>query len=213
MDALDHADLAGTQLGFAGQLSTAELRGRLPRRAVFAPFVGDVRGAVALALQLRLLDLLAGGQDVALAQRQHAALEVGHAATAQVLLDHPQVHVFHALEAGVLYGVEGQAMLLADAEAVVAVDQYVAPQDQRVTTALGQDAALQRVMFVRGQRVDIGLQFFFDDDIHGHGNEQERNRPLYPLAAAGPGSGRGPDHLAQRAGDLVDLRLVHDQRR
>ncbi len=69
-------------------------------------------------------------------------------------------------------------MLLADAETVVAVDQYVAPQDQRVTTAFGQDAALQRVMFVRGERVDVGLEFFFDDDIHGHGNEQERNRPL-----------------------------------
>ncbi|KAG0922897.1 hypothetical protein G6F31_019727 [Rhizopus arrhizus] len=66
-------------------------------------------------------------------------------------------------------------------------------------------------MFVRSQRVDVGLEFFFDDDIHGHGSEQERNRPLYLLATAGPDSGSGPDHLAEDAGDLVDLRLVHDQ--
>jgi hypothetical protein len=38
------------------------------------------------------------GDDLALAQRQHAALEVGDAAAAQVLVDHPQVHVVHALE-------------------------------------------------------------------------------------------------------------------
>ena len=186
VDALDHADLTGAQLGFARQLGAADLRCRFPRRTVFTGLIGDVGGAIALALQLRLLDLLAGGQDVALAQRQHAALEVGHAAAAQMLFDHPQVHVFHALEAGVLHGIEGQAMLLADAETVMAIDQYIPPQHQRIAAAFGQDAALQRVMFVRGQRVDVGLEFFFDDDIHGHGSEQERNRPLYPLATIGP---------------------------
>ncbi|KAG0731787.1 hypothetical protein G6F23_014962 [Rhizopus arrhizus] len=93
-------------------------------------------------------------QDVALAQRQHAALEVRNAAAAQVLFDHPQVHVFHALEAGVLHGVERQAVLLADAEAVVAVDQHIAPQHQRIAAAFGQQAALQRFVLGFGRSED-----------------------------------------------------------
>ncbi len=67
-------------------------------------------------------------------------------------------------------------MLLADAEAVVAVHQHVAPQHQRVAAALGQDAALQRVMLVGRERVDIGLEFGQDDDgfgIHGVSNKRK----------------------------------------
>jgi hypothetical protein len=48
----------------------------------------------------------------------------------------------------VLHGVEGQAVLLADAVAVVAVHQQIAPQHQRVAAAFGQDAALQRFVLV-----------------------------------------------------------------
>ncbi len=109
---------------------------------------------------------MALGQDVALAQRQHATLEVGDAAAAQVLLDHPQMDVVHRLESRVLDRLKRQAVLLADAVAVVAIHQHLAPQHQRVAAAFGEDAALQGVVLVRGQRVDIGLEFFFDDNVH-----------------------------------------------
>ena len=50
----------------------------------------------------RLADRLALGDDLLLAQRQHAALEVGDAAPAQMLVDHPQVDVLDRPEARVL---------------------------------------------------------------------------------------------------------------
>jgi hypothetical protein len=55
------------------------------------------------------------------------------------------------LEARVLHRLERQAVLLADAVAVVAVHQHVAPQHQRVAAALGEDAALQRLVLLRSQ--------------------------------------------------------------
>ena len=105
--------------------------------------------------------------DLALAQRQHATLKVRHAAAAQVLVNHPQVHIFHRLEARVLHGLEGQAVLLANAVAVVAVHQHIAPQHQGIAATLGQNAALQRIVFFRGQGVDVGFEFFVDNDVHG----------------------------------------------
>ena len=86
-----------------------------------------------------------------------------------MLVDHPQVDVVHGLELRVLHRLEGQAMLLADAMAVVAIDQHIAPQHQRITAAFGQDAALQRVVLVGGQRVDVDAQFFLDGDVHRGG--------------------------------------------
>ncbi|MNT70754.1 hypothetical protein D3C72_2091710 [compost metagenome] len=66
----------------------------------------------------------------------------------------------------VLHGVERQAVLLADAIAVVAIHQHIAPQHQRIAAAFGQDAALQGGMLVGGQGVDIGFEFFVDNNIH-----------------------------------------------
>ncbi|MCY1382144.1 hypothetical protein D9M69_701310 [compost metagenome] len=86
-----------------------------------------------------------------------------------MLVDHPQVHVFHRLEVGVLHRLKRQAVLLADAVAVVSVDQHVAPQHQRVAAALAQDAALQRLEFVRRQGVYVGFEVRVDGDVHGSG--------------------------------------------
>ncbi|MNV35015.1 hypothetical protein D3C71_1264510 [compost metagenome] len=167
VDALDHRHLAAAQARFARHVGAADLRRGGPRRAVLVTGIGRAADlAVAFLLQLGLIGAVALGQDVALAQRQHAALEIGDAAAAQVLFDHPQVDVVHRLEAGVLDRLERQAVLLADAVAVVAVHQHLAPQHQRVAAAFGQDAALQGVVLVRGQRVDVGLEFFFDDNVH-----------------------------------------------
>ncbi|MNT75970.1 hypothetical protein D3C72_2149190 [compost metagenome] len=57
-------------------------------------------------------------------------------------------------------------MLGADAVTVVAVNQHVAPEHQRVAAAFGKQAAFQRVMFVLRERVDVGLEFLVDDDVH-----------------------------------------------
>lgn len=167
VDALDHRHLAAAQARFAGHVRAADLRCGGPRRAVFVSGLGRPADlAVAFLLQLGLIGAMALGQDVALAQRQHATLEIGDAAAAQVLLDHPQMDVVHRLESRVLDRLERQAVLLADAVAVVAIHQHLAPQHQRVAAAFGEDAALQGVVLVRGQRVDIGLEFFFDDNVH-----------------------------------------------
>ncbi|MNY39265.1 hypothetical protein D3C86_1739410 [compost metagenome] len=66
-----------------------------------------------------------------------------------------------------LHGFKRHAVLLADAVAVVAVDQQIAPQHQRIAAAFGQDAALQRFVLIGAQRIDIGLEFFVDNNIHG----------------------------------------------
>ena len=60
----------------------------------------------------------------------------------------------------------GSSCLLADRVAVVAVDQDVAPQHQRIAAAFGEDAALQRLVLLRRHRLDIGLEFLVDDDVH-----------------------------------------------
>jgi hypothetical protein len=52
----------------------------------------------------------ARGDDLLLAQRQHAALEIRHAAARQVVVDHPQHDVFDRLEAVVLDGAEFDAV-------------------------------------------------------------------------------------------------------
>ncbi len=105
-----------------------------------------------------------------------AAHEVRDAAPAQVLVDHPQVHVLDRLEARVLHGLERQAMLLADRIAVVAVDQNVAPQHQRIAAAFGEDAALEGFVFLGREGIDIGFEFFVDDDVHaGRGGSEGRN--------------------------------------
>lgn len=57
-------------------------------------------------------------------------------------------------------------MLLAAAMAIVAIHQHIAPEHQRIATAFGQQATLQRLVFLWCQRVDIGLEFFIDNDIH-----------------------------------------------
>jgi hypothetical protein len=77
------------------------------------------------------------GEDVPLAQRQHAALEHRQAASPQVLVDHPQVYIIHRTEVRVLYGLKRQPVLLADGVAVMAVDEDLAPQHQRIAAALG----------------------------------------------------------------------------
>jgi hypothetical protein len=58
-------------------------------------------------------------------------------------------------------------VLLADAIAVVPVHQHIAPQHQRVAAAFGQDATFQGVMLVGGKGLDVGFEFFIDDDVHG----------------------------------------------
>jgi hypothetical protein len=85
-----------------------------------------------------------------------------------VLLDHPQVHVVHGLERAVLNRLKRQAMLDTDAMAVVAVDQHIAPHHQGIAAALGQDAALQGVVFIRGERVDVDTQLVKDLEVHGN---------------------------------------------
>ena len=60
-------------------------------------------------------------------------------------------------------------MLAADAVAIVAIDQDIAPQHQRIAAALGEQAALERLVLVRGEGIDIGLEFFVDDYVHAYG--------------------------------------------
>mgnify|MGYP003339965365 CR=1 FL=1 len=156
-------------IGRPGDVGTAFHAGRRTCCPRIGTLLGVVSGRPFCGGGLALVELghlagLAFGQDLALAQRQHPALEVGHAAPAQMLVDHPQVHILDRLELGVLHGLEGQAMLLADAIAVVPVDQDVAPQHQRIPAALGQQAALQRLVLLGGQGVDVGLEFFANDD-------------------------------------------------
>jgi len=65
----------------------------------------------------------------------------------------------------VLDGAEFDAVLAADLVAVVAVDEDVAPQHQRVAAAFGQQAAFQRGVFDVGQRVDEGTQIVVYRDV------------------------------------------------
>ena len=60
-------------------------------------------------------------------------------------------------------------MRLADGITVVSIDQQVVPEHQGITTALSQDAALQRLVLFYGQRVNVRFEFFVDDDVHGQG--------------------------------------------
>jgi len=57
-------------------------------------------------------------------------------------------------------------VLAADAVTVVAVHQCVAPEHEGIAASFGEQAALQRFVFVRRERIDVGLQFFVDDDVH-----------------------------------------------
>ena len=110
---------------------------------------------------------LAAGQYLALAQRQHAALKIRNAAPPQVLVDHPQVYVFHVLEQRALHSLERNVVFGANAIAVVAVHQQFAPQHQCIAAALAQQAALQGVVFFGSERINIGLEAFVNNDGHG----------------------------------------------
>ena len=110
--------------------------------------------------------------DLFLAQGQHAALEIRYAAPPEMIVDHPEMNIVHRLKAFVLNGIERDAMLLADAVAIMSVDQQIAPQHQRVAASLGQQAAFQSGVFVFGQRIDIGAQVFVDRNIHGSGGKK-----------------------------------------
>jgi hypothetical protein len=56
-------------------------------------------------------------------------------------------------------------VLAADLVAVMAVDQHVAPQHQRIAAAFGLQAAFECGVFVVRQRVDEGTQFLVDGDV------------------------------------------------
>ena len=126
-----------------------------------------------------------------------------------MLVNHPQMHVFHRLEARVLDGVEGQAVLLADAVAVMPIDQNFAPQHQGITAAFAQDAALQGLVLVRCQRVNIGLQFFEDGDVHGQDSKRwELGRAALNQAELRCRLGArilGAVDMASRAGEPLSL--------
>src|ERR1700761_3229257 len=205
LDLLDHADLAVAQSCFARKRFTADHRlgtrrigngrdltrvGRLDRHLYFHWLIGIARATAPL------------GQDGALAQCQHAALKRRDAASAQMLVDHPQVYVVHRLKLRVLHRLEWQIMLAAHAVAMVTIDQHLAPQHQRVTTTLGQDASLQRLVFLRGHRVDIGLEFFIDDDVHDH------NYPLEERGSIVEMMGRFADPLGRKVGHCVACKAV-----
>ncbi|KJK08412.1 hypothetical protein UB46_42460 [Burkholderiaceae bacterium 16] len=70
------------------------------------------------------------GYDFLLPQCKYASLEIRYAAPPEVIVDHPQVHIVHGLERLVLYRIERDSVLLADAVAVVSVHQEIAPQYQ-----------------------------------------------------------------------------------
>jgi hypothetical protein len=89
-------------------------------------------------------------------------------------------------------------MLLADAIAVVAVHQHIAPQHQGVAAALGQQAALQSFVLLGGQRVDIGFEVLVDDDVHGGMGGQGRGGIVGARGAVQAGAGRQPGALAVR---------------
>jgi hypothetical protein len=63
-----------------------------------------------------------------------------------MVVDHPQLDVFDRVEVVVLdvHRAERDVVLAADVVAVMAVDQHVAPQDQRFAASFGEQAALQR---------------------------------------------------------------------
>lgn len=128
-----------------------------------------------------------------------------------MLFDYLQVYVFYVLEVCVLYGVEGQVMFLVDVEMVVIIDQYIILQYQCIVVVFGQNVVFQCVMFVCSQWVDVGFEFFFDDDIYGYGNEQEWNCLLYLFVIVGLGLDGDLDYFVQGVGDLVDLCFVYGQ--
>ena len=101
--------------------------------------------------------------------QEYAVLKVRHAASAKMLVNHPQVDIFQALEYGTLCHLKRQSMCLADSVAVVPINQHLTPQHQGIPASFGQKAAFQRFIFFRSQRVNVGFQFFVDDDVHGQG--------------------------------------------
>ena len=115
--------------------------------------------------------LVVRGQNAFLSQGQHPSLKIRQTAPAQMLLNHPQVHIVHGLEQLALHCIEGYAVFAADGVAVVPVHKHITPQHQRIPAPLRQDAALQRRFFILGQGVDVGKEFFVDRDVH---NKAER---------------------------------------
>ena len=95
-----------------------------------------------------------------------------------MLVNHPQVNVIQRLERGVLHGIERNAVPGANAVAVVPVHQHIAPQHQRVAAPLDQQAALQRLMFIGGEGVDVGKQFVVNRDVHGVAGQIVTGRPF-----------------------------------
>ena len=172
LNPFDHHHLAAAQARAAGQVLAAQTRLCDCGHACSLCASGVGRGGCVLAVLCHASVFAGSGmlraltQNFALAQGQHTALKVGHAAPPQVLVNHPQVHIVHALELRALQGVEGNAMPLADAIAVVAVHQHIAPQHQGIAAALGQQAALQCGVFLRRQGIDIGFELGVDDDVH-----------------------------------------------
>jgi hypothetical protein len=138
----------------------------------------------------------ARGHDFLLAQGQHAALEVGHAAARQMVVDHPQHDVFDANRSlSLLDGAERDAVLRADVVAVMAVDQHVAPQHERVAATFGQQAAFERGVFDGCEGIDERAEFLVDRDIQSVSLRaacvDATGRPAPGAASAAYPGGRG----------------------
>ena len=79
--------------GLGDGLAAGQRFGRRAGDAIWRGGIGAGGGIGRICGGLGQCAFAARRHDFALAQRQHAALEVRHAAPPQVLLDHPQVHV------------------------------------------------------------------------------------------------------------------------
>jgi hypothetical protein len=130
------------------------------------PWRGERHRLVGFGLQVVVgfLDH-ARGQDLLLAQGHQAALEIGDAAACQLVVDHPQLDVLDRVEVVVLERAERDVVLAADGVAVVAVDQDVLPQDQRLAASFGEQAALQGFVFGGSEGVDVSTELVVNRDI------------------------------------------------
>ena len=170
LDLFDHHHLAAAQASRFGEifaaLESALLTGTRGWRggSSFVGGIGSLFGACAGLVGKR--GLSAGSEDFPFTQGKDTALKVRNAAASEVLVNHPQVHIVHRLEQTALHCLVGQAVLLADAVAVMSVDQHIAPQDEGIAAPLRQNAAFQSGMLLGGKRVNIGFEFFVDDDVH-----------------------------------------------
>lgn len=72
-------------------------------------------------------------------------------------------------------------MFLADGVAVMAIDQKITPQDQRIAASFGEQAAFERGELILREWIDVGAEVFVDGDCHSGKNINRKRDSVHSV--------------------------------